>query len=83
MSNLELADCGRGEVTDIKSSESFLTAPPILNPEENRPNTPLSSFITESPFFKLFAVPSWSAPSPSTLKRKILSYKGRIHEIWC
>lgn len=74
MSNLELADCGRGEVIDIKSSESFLTAPPILNPEENRPNTPLSSFITESPFFKLFAVPSWSAPSLSTLKRKILSY---------
>ena len=57
LSNLELAECGRGEVIDIKSSESFLTAPPILNPEENRPKTPLSSLITESPFFK-FAVPS-------------------------
>ena len=66
VSNLVLADCGRGEFTDIKSSESFLTAPPIRRPEENLPNTPLSSFTTESPFFKLLVTPSWSPPSPST-----------------
>ena len=66
VSNLELADCGSGEVIDIKSSESFLTAPPILKPEENLPKTPLSSFITESPFLILPAAPSGSAPSVST-----------------
>lgn len=69
-SNRVLDDCGTGELIDIKSSESFLTAPPIRKPEEKRPNTPLSSFITESPFFKLVEAPSCSPASPSTYNLK-------------
>ena len=77
VSNLVLADWGSGDVIDIKSSESFLTAPPIRNPDENRPKTPLSSLTIESPFLELLASPSWSPPSPSTFKEDKIWLKNR------